>query len=81
MQTEKPYITSRRKDAKMAEQVGRFMDEYFYSKLGEEWKRVADSELQQRGVDVVFGDCKIDEKINRVYGKGDRKHFPFGGYL
>lgn len=47
----------------MAEQVGRFMDEYFYSKLGEEWKRVADSELQQRGVDVVFGDCKIDEKV------------------
>lgn len=47
----------------MAEQVGRFMDEYFYSKLGEEWKRVSDSELQQRGVDVVLGDCKIDEKV------------------
>lgn len=47
----------------MSEQVGIFMDKYFYSKLGERWTRVSDSELQKRGVDVVFGDCKIDEKV------------------
>ena len=57
------YVTTRRQDSALADVVGDFMDEYFYSKLGEKWKRVSDAKLQKRGVDVLFGDCKIDEKV------------------
>lgn len=57
------YKTNRSKDSRLSEQVGKFMDERFYSKLGEKWNRVIDGELQKRGVDVQFGDCNIDEKV------------------
>ena len=57
------YITNRKRDTIMAEQVGRFMDAHFYSVLNEKWQRVYDINLQRRGVDVIFGDVNIDEKV------------------
>lgn len=63
MNTSVIYKTNRKKDSRLSEQVGMFMDEHFYSKLGEKWRRVTDGELQKRGVDVEFGNCNIDEKV------------------
>lgn len=60
---ETQYITNRKKDSILSEYVGQFMDEYFYSRLDEEWRRNTDTVLQRRGVDVVFGDSNIDEKV------------------
>lgn len=57
------YTTTRRSDSLMSDHVGKFMDEHFYSALGERWQRVTDYRLQWRGVDVIFGGCKIDEKV------------------
>lgn len=57
------YITTRRQDVALADIVGTFMDSHFYSKLGVKWQRIDDARLQKRGVDVIFGDCKVDEKV------------------
>ena len=57
------YTTNRKEDTALADAVGHFMDEHFYSKLGEEWCRVSDIGMQTKGVDVEFGGCRIDEKV------------------
>ena len=57
------YKTDRRRDTAMADCIGRFMDNHFYSLLGEKWQRVVDPILQRRGVDVIFGGTNIDEKV------------------
>lgn len=66
------YVTTRRQDVILADIVGKFMDSHFYSILGEKWERVTNPHLQQRGVDVVFGGCKIDEKVKIKGGFANR---------
>lgn len=64
--------TTRQSDMRMADAVGRFMDRHFYSVLGERWERVTNPHLQRRGVDVVFGGCRIDEKVKIKGGFANR---------
>ena len=66
------YATTRKKDSAMSDVVGGFMDAHFYPMFGEKWKRVVEPNLQRRGVDVVFGGCRIDEKVKIKGGFANR---------
>ena len=66
------YVTTRKQDSILSDIVGRFMDSHFYSIFGEKWERVSNPHLQKRGVDVIFGGCKIDEKVKIKGGFANR---------
>ena len=59
----------RRQDTRAEEQLAYYMDKYFYDKLGTEYRRIKEPELQLKGVDVVIGpeQVRIDEKASLYY--------------
>lgn len=61
------YTTTRSKDILIEKAAASFLDEYFYSKAalasGVEFRRTSDKDEQLRGVDVVYGKFRLDEKV------------------
>ncbi len=66
-------------DSKAEQQLARFMDEFFYSKLGIPFLRVKDKDMQLKGVDVILGQSekKIDEKASLYYSNAMIPTFVF----
>ena len=57
-----------RNDLSLEGMLGRFVFDNFWKRLGAT-QRVADKELQIRGVDVQVGDWNVDEKVKYYESK------------
>ena len=61
------YSTTRSKDVLIEKAAAEFLDENFYSKAaianGVDFRRVVDVKEQLKGIDVIYGGKKLDEKV------------------
>lgn len=71
------YTDERINDIKMSEKVSAFLDEHIYPSLPEKIVRIYDKTLQLRGVDVIWGDEYVDEKIAVKYINRNLTTFSF----